>query len=208
MDSHVEHDDDGTLVIREGLNILTTNTFFDIMGRKQSKETIAKRVAKNTGKKRTPEQRKRMSDAQQKLSKKRVGTFTEEHKKNLSESHKGKPCCEKARIANSIRWMREGNPNWKGGVSFEPYCPKFTKKFRERVRMFFGYKCVECGEMQEEEKLSIHHVHYNKQVCCDNTPPIFVALCRECHAKTSHNREYWMKHFVDIIKILYEKLTL
>lgn len=76
--------------------------------------------------------------------------------------------------------------NWNGGSSFEPYCPKFNNEFKERVRAFFGYKCIECGELQGSVKLGIHHVNYNKNSCCDSTKPMFVPLCRKCHAKTSH----------------------
>jgi hypothetical protein len=58
------------------------NTFQN--GKKQSEETIKKRVAKLIGKKRTPEMRKRLSE----LAKGRV--FSEEHRRNISLSHKGK----------------------------------------------------------------------------------------------------------------------
>jgi hypothetical protein len=111
----------------------------------------------------------------------KIGTvFTEEHRKNISKCKQGV-------------YVREKNPNWMGGISYEPYCPKFNDEFKERCRAFFKYTCVCCGKTQEEnkERLSIHHVGYNKNVCCDNTPPLFASLCRSCHAKTQHNREYW-----------------
>lgn len=95
----------------------------------------------------------------------------------------------------------ENHPNWRGGISFEPYCPKFNKEFKERVRAFFNYRCVECGKTQEEEgrALCIHHVNYNKKTCCDNTIPLFVPLCDTCHKHTNHNREYWQLHFTELI---------
>lgn len=85
------------------------------------------------------------------------------------------------------------SPGWRGGVSFEPYCTKFNEGFKERVREFWGRKCGICGkpEHTEERRLAVHHVNYEKMVCCDNTPPLFVSLCAKCHGKTSHNREYW-----------------
>lgn len=86
------------------------------------------------------------------------------------------------------------SPTWKGGISFEPYCTKFNNEFKERVRSFWGYKCGICGKHQKDNnngKLSVHHVNYEKMVCCDNTPPLFIALCRSCHAKTNYNRESW-----------------
>ena len=107
---------------------------------------------------------------------------SEETKKKMSDSHKGSKAYQ-----------------WKGGISFEPYCPKFTNEFKERVRAFFGHRCVECGAPQNGERLSIHHVNFNKKTCCDNSFPMFVALCRNCHSKTNHNREHWQQHFTEMV---------
>ena len=91
----------------------------------------------------------------------------------------------------------ENNPNWKGGTSYLPYCEKFDDDFKERVRNFFGRYCYVCGknEIDNGEKLSVHHVTYNKDTCCDNTKPLFVPLCKSCHAKTLFDREYWEEFF-------------
>jgi len=168
-----------------------------LRGKKQSQETVRKRVEKNRGQKRTLEQRERMSNAQ----KGRV--ITEEHRKKLVLSHLGKRPNEDTRKKHSLRWRGEKNPLWNGGTSFLPYCSKFTRGFRERVRAFFGYRCVECGELQGDEKLSIHHVNYNKNVCCDDTKPMFVALCRACHTKTNWRKDYWRAHFTEIVNTRY-----
>jgi hypothetical protein len=100
--------------------------------------------------------------------------------------------------------LGEKNPHWLGGISFEPYCPKFTKKFKERVRAFFGYKCAECFTPQKDRKLHVHHVNFNKMSCCDNTIPLFVPLCTSCHMKTNGKREYWESHFRDMIEKYYQ----
>lgn len=84
------------------------------------------------------------------------------------------------------------------------YCEKWTPEFKERVRAFFGYKCVKCGEKQNGKKLDVHHVYYNKKACCDNTPRVLVALCHACHSKTtSGDRSYWSKYFQGIIDFKY-----
>lgn len=145
---------------------------------------------------------------------------SEEHKRKIGEAHKGKPKSEetkqKLRIANTGKTMSpesrkkisdaqigEKSPHWKGGISFEPYCVKFNKQFKERVRAFFGYKCVECEAPQNGIKLHVHHVNFNKNTCCDDSIPLFVPLCRSCHSKTGFNREYWQRHFTDIINTYY-----
>ena len=107
----------------------------------------------------------------------------------------------KIKISNAVRGPR--NPLWKGGISFEPYCPKFNNEFKERVRAFFGYQCVECGISQNGRKLHVHHVNFNKEACCDKTIPLFVSLCQPCHSKTNRNREYWEKHYTEIINKQY-----
>lgn len=112
------------------------------------------------------------------------------------------PACYKKWM--SLSFSGENSNMWKGGISFEPYCPKFNKTFKERVRAFFGYNCISCGLQQTENfkgsKLSVHHVHYNKTSCCDpNIPKMFVPLCRSCHTKTNSNREEWRQRFEQLL---------
>ena len=97
----------------------------------------------------------------------------------------------------------ENNPSWKGGISFEPYCVKFNREFKERVRAFFEYQCVECGTYQKKPKLAVHHVTFNKKACCDNSIPLFVPLCKSCHSKTQFNRPFWEYWFTEMVNHLY-----
>ena len=46
-------------------------------------------------------------------------------------------------------------------------------------------------------------VNFNKKTCCDNSIPLFVALCHSCHSKTGFNRDYWQEHFTLIINEQY-----
>lgn len=117
--------------------------------------------------------------------------------------------------------------SWTGGST--TYCEKWTPEFRERIRAFFSYQCVECGTLQNGTKLHCHHVYYNKKACClisDNgnylsnlginvlpatfeitgDPNKFVALCTSCHKKAGgsfKNRSVWARHFENIINIYY-----
>jgi len=150
-----------------------------------------------------------------------VVVHSEETRRKIGNANRGKPRPPELRARLSaalkgrkqtdehIRKNREGHSGcksvmWKGGISFEPYCVKFNNEFKERVRAFFDYCCVECGTPQTNVKLHIHHVNFNKQSCCDNTKPIFVALCHSCHSKTNYDREYWEQHFTEIINGYYE----
>jgi hypothetical protein len=167
--------------------------------------------------------RKKVSE---RVSGKKHPMYGEHHseatRKKMSESHIGKKqpleLIEK-RIAprrgthqseetkKKIRDAQKGEKgkNWKGGISYEPYCPKFDEPFKERVRLFFGYICIECGTPQSslKRKLHVHHIHFNKKTCCDHSIPLFVPLCDSCHGKTGFNRQYWEDHFTEIITLYY-----
>ena len=109
-------------------------------------------------------------------------------------------CFIEWKLKNKV-FANEGNPNWHGGKSFEPYCVLFNKEFKERVREFWNRKCILCSktELENGRKLIVHHVDYNKDTCCDESIPLFVALCMSCHGKTNSNREYWKNEFKRII---------
>ncbi len=196
--------------VKERLSIL-------YKGREFSEETRAKIGAKHKGKIIPPEQRAQISakltgrkasdETKKKLSEIRKGKpHSEEWVKKISMAQKGKPrpklpddveAERRRKISQSMQGCNA--PSWKGGISFEPYCEKFTREFKERVREFFGRTCVECGTPENGQKLDVHHVNFDKSSCCSDAAPLFVALCRTCHMKTNYNRDYWENHFTEII---------
>jgi hypothetical protein len=107
------------------------------------------------------------------------------------------------------KWMGQhivgaNHPQWEGGKSFEPYCPRFNDSFRERVRAFFDNTCVLCGSEQNDERLHVHHVDANKQTCCDDSPKVFVPLCRSCHAKVRHHKDIYVPMFHELVQLEYQ----
>ena len=48
-------------------------------------------------------------------------------------------------------------------------------------------------------ELSVHHVIYDKETCCNDSERLFVTLCTSCHIKTNSNREYCQNYFTEII---------
>lgn len=99
----------------------------------------------------------------------------------------------------NVGWM---STNWKGGITNGICCHKFNENLKKRVRAFFGNKCFLCGKQQEKNsrRLSVHHVNYNKNACCDSSRVMLVPLCEVCHGKTNNNREYWEPYFEKILK--------
>ena len=128
---------------------------------------------------------------------------SEEHCRKISKANKGRVVSKETLKKRSESTRGEKSCHWKGGISFEPYCVKFTKEFKERVRAFFGYRCVECGSLQNGIKLDVHHVDFNKMSCCDETTPLFVSLCHHCHGKTQGNRQFWQYWFTETINYQY-----
>jgi hypothetical protein len=84
-----------------------------------------------------------------------------------------------------------GNPNWRGGESFKPYCRKFNEYIKNKIREAFKYKCYLCPNVQGKKKLSIHHIDYHKNTLCDGRIWPLIPLCCGCHSKTNFNRWYW-----------------
>lgn len=92
------------------------------------------------------------------------------------------------------------HPNWKGGISFEPYCYKFNNLLKEKIRSRDGRICQECGktEIENKKKLTVHHIHYDKSNC----DPDLITLCQSCNFKVNYNRDYWEDHFMIKLKKL------
>ena len=144
-------------------------------------------------------------ETREKMRMRKLGVpLSEEHRKRIGKSNKGHSVLEETRNKISENLKGEKHPNWQGGISFEPYCPKFNNEFKERVRAFFNYQCLECGTPQNGTKLQVHHVNFRKDACCtEDVIPLFVPLCRSCHTATNHNRPYWQQHFTEMINGYY-----
>lgn len=99
---------------------------------------------------------------------------------------------------------KELHPNWKGGISCQPYPFEFNDKLKERTRKRDNYECKICGIADEEHILiynrclSVHHIDYVKENCNETN---LVSLCNQCHTRTNYNREYWKCELTKIVDI-------
>jgi len=122
-------------------------------------------------------------------------------------SRNANPAVKKKQSDAAKKRTGDKNPSWKGGVSFVPYCPKFNREFKERVRAYFGYQCIECGEIQTTRNFVPHHVNYDKMVCCNNVKPLFVLLCQSCNSKSNGNKKVsrndFQQYYTNIIESYY-----
>lgn len=89
---------------------------------------------------------------------------------------------------------------WIDGSSFLPYSPQWNEQLKESIRERDNHICQMpgCGktEKQNNQKLSVHHIDYNKENLNENN---LISLCEECHIKTRFNRNYWEKFFQEIM---------
>lgn len=84
----------------------------------------------------------------------------------------------------------ENSHSWRGGISFEPYPPDFTRYLKKMIRERDGCKCGLCGV---PDSLQIHHINYDKE---DSRPQNLITLCVSCHMKTNFNRGMWEEFFM------------
>jgi DNA-directed RNA polymerase subunit RPC12/RpoP len=97
----------------------------------------------------------------------------------------------------------KNSPHYIDGRSFEPYTEEF-RKLRIIIRKRDNYTCQLCGIHEElnivgnkKENLTTHHIDYNKENCRKKN---LISLCRKCNSKVNHNRKYWKKYFIKLIK--------
>ncbi len=99
-----------------------------------------------------------------------------------------------ARIKNKTTFKGEYNPNWQGGISYEPYSQLFNQQLKDKIRVRDNFICQICGipELECDKRLHIHHINYNKK---NSEMDNLISLCPKCHTKTNHKREYWEGYF-------------
>ncbi len=109
--------------------------------------------------------------------------FSEEHKKKISESKKG-----------------ENNPNWKDGISSERRqdlnSPEY-KQWRSQVYERDDYTCQECN--QWGGNLHPHHVwQWSEYSFARHELWNGITLCKECHTKLRGNEIQFAKNYFDM----------
>lgn len=95
-----------------------------------------------------------------------------------------------------------GNPSWKGGVSFEPYCSEWKDmEYKDSIKSRDNYKCLNpyC-DSEDKTDLVVHHIDYNKKNC---KPTNLVTVCRSCNAKANKDREWHAAWYTSILRQRY-----
>lgn len=75
-----------------------------------------------------------------------------------------------------------------------PY-PKEFRKIKKYIREKYNNVCLLCGN-EDEVKLSVHHIDYNKNNCCEQN---LIPLCRSCHGHTNSNDQHFWRTVFSVI---------
>jgi hypothetical protein len=117
-----------------------------------------------------------------------------EHSMRWNGWQQGQRCPTCADIKHSIKYSGSNHPSWKGGISYEPYCPIWSdKEYKQDIRNRDGNKCLNPTCKKKDHRLHIHHINYNKKSC---SPSNVITLCGSCNTTANNNREWhtaWYK---------------
>lgn len=100
---------------------------------------------------------------------------------------------------------REGNGNWLGGASREPYALIWgSRLFKGTIRERDNHTCQNPECKKTCNILSIHHIDYDKKNCDSKN---LITLCRACNGRANFNRDFWQAGYSEIIRLKYESLA-
>jgi len=106
------------------------------------------------------------------------------------------PKCHHEELA--MLFCGENHPNWKGGISCEPYCEIWLdKEYKEDLKARDSHQCQNPDCRGTSGRICLHHIDYNKKNC---DPFNIITLCNSCNSRANFNRNYWRKFYKGIIK--------
>lgn len=89
------------------------------------------------------------------------------------------------------------HPNWRGGISREPYDFGFDEELKEEIRSRDGYTCQLCGETgggaKDGRDLAVHHIDYDKS---NSSRDNLISLCARCNSRVNFSRAKWEESFL------------
>ncbi|MBV5347957.1 HNH endonuclease [bacterium] len=89
------------------------------------------------------------------------------------------------------------NSNWRGGTSFESYCPIWSDKgYKADIKERDNNICQNPYCFKTTKKLHIHHIDYNKYNC---QPSNLITVCGSCNSRANKDREWHTEWYQTIM---------
>jgi len=93
----------------------------------------------------------------------------------------------------------ESNPNWRGGIAGESYCPVWKEKQfinyineRDKDKFCWNPLCNHKGNKRVR-----HHMDYNKKNC---DPQNIITICNSCNSRANFNRKWWTEFYSTLMQ--------
>jgi len=113
----------------------------------------------------------------------------------------GQRCPTCRGIKMSIDRSGPNHPNWKGGISCDPYCDAWSdKEYKNDIKNRDGNMCLNPECWKKDNILSIHHIDYNKKNCSPNN---LITVCRSCNSRANKDRKWHTSWYQAVIKNRY-----
>lgn len=100
----------------------------------------------------------------------------------------------RCKVCSIINRLGANNPNWRGGISANDYCPIWKdKEYKKSIKYRDNCKCQNPYCYSGSIRLAIHHIDYDKTNCKPNN---LITLCTGCNTRANKDRlwhTYWYK---------------
>lgn len=114
--------------------------------------------------------------------------FNHIHKTRWYNWKTGYRCNDCAKINYSINFSGENSPTWRGGLSLDNYCDAWRDKtYKEDIKIRDNYICQNPYCYKKSNKLSIHHIDYDKKNC---HPSNLITVCNSCNSLANSERKW------------------
>jgi len=100
-------------------------------------------------------------------------------------------------VCKIINFCGPNHPNWKGGITADPYCDAWLdKEYKDSLKERDGNKCLNPYCFKTSKKLVIHHIDYDKKNC---HPLNLITMCDPCNGRANKDRDWHTSWYQAII---------